>query len=222
MQNLARTAALAAGAVLLAGCSVFGVRSGYEQPPYEVVGTISDDVEIRRYGARTAAQVVLDGDDAQASDNGAFRILAGYIFGGNRGQQSIDMTSPVAVAEGEEIAMTAPVETSQGAGGRYAMRFFLPAAYSVENAPAPDDPRVEIVEVPPTTVAAIRFTGLAGDETTAERRRDLLDSLDGSDWQAVGSPVSLFYDPPWTLPFLRRNEVAVEISTRTVSARTAD
>ena len=118
--------------------------------------------------------------------------------------------------------MTAPVETSHGAAGSYAMRFFLPAAYSVENAPVPNDPRVEIVAVPPTTVAAIRFTGLAGDETTAERRRDLLASLDGSDWQAVGSPVSLFYDPPWTLPFLRRNEVAVEVTRRTVSSRPAN
>ena len=222
MKVSGRTASLAVGAVFLAGCSVFGVRSGYEQPSYEVVGTISEEVEIRRYAARTAAQVVLEGDDADASDNGAFRILAGYIFGGNRGEESIDMTSPVSVAEGEEIAMTTPVETSQGAAGTYAMRFFLPTAYSVANAPVPDDPRVEIVEVPPTAVAVIRFSGSAGEETIAERRRELLASLDGTDWQPVGSPVSLFYDPPWTLPFLRRNEVAVEVTTRTASSRPVD
>lgn len=214
MRSTVRTATLAVGAALLAGCSVFGIRSGYEQPPYEIVGAVEDGIELRRYGARTAAQVVLERNDPEANDNGSFGILAGYIFGDNRGEQSIDMTSPVAVAEGEEIAMTAPVETTQGAGGRYTMRFFLPAAYSVANAPVPNDPRVEIVEVPPTTVAALRFTGLAGDETVAERRRALLATLDGSQWQPVGTPAALYYDPPWTLPFLRRNEVAVEVEAR--------
>lgn len=214
MRSVVRTAAMAVGAAFLAGCSVFGIRSGYEQPPYEIIGAVEDGIELRRYGARTAAQVVLDRNDPEASDNGAFGILAGYIFGGNRGEQSIEMTSPVAVAEGQEIAMTAPVETAGDGEGRYSMRFFLPAAYSVANAPVPDDPRVEIVEVPPTTVAALRFSGRAGDEAVAERRRALLATLDGSQWRPVGAPVALYYDPPWTLPFLRRNEVAIAVTAR--------
>lgn len=211
MRPMFSAATLALGAVCLAGCSVFGVRSGYEQPSYQVVDPVAEGLEVRRYGTRTAAQVVLDSDDPEATDNAAFRILAGYIFGGNQSDESIDMTSPVAVAEGEKIAMTAPVETAGGDDDAYAMRFFLPAAYSAADAPAPNDPRVEIVDVAPTTVAVLRFSGLAGDTKIADRRRELLAGLEGSDWKPVGSPVSLFYDPPWTLPFLRRSEVAVAV-----------
>lgn len=214
MRSMVQAATLALGAAFLTGCSVFGIRSGYEQPPYEVVSPVADDIEVRRYGARTAAQVVLDGADPEATDNGAFRILAGYIFGGNRGEQDIAMTSPVAVAEGQEIAMTAPVETAQAADGRYTMRFFLPASYTVANAPVPDDPRVEIVEVQPETIVALRFSGFGGDETVAERQRELLAALDGTDWRPVGAPIALYYDPPWTLPFLRRNEVAIAVVPR--------
>ena len=214
MRHVVRTTTLAIGAACLAGCSVFGIRSGTEQPAYEVVGTISEEVEVRRYGTRTAAQVVLDRGDPEASDNGAFRILAGYIFGGNQGERSIDMTAPVAITDGEEIAMTAPVETRQGAGDGYAMRFFLPAAYSVDTAPMPNDPRVEIVEMPPTTLAVVRFSGRGGDEAAAERGDALIAALDQSPWRPIGSPVAMYYDPPWTLPFLRRNEVAVEVAPR--------
>ena len=201
--------------MLLAGCSVFGIRSGYEQPRYEVVGHAGDDVEIRRYGPRLAAATTVDAVEAQAGQNAAFRILAAYIFGANRATTEIAMTAPVAVeAEPEPIAMTAPVETAAAGEGRYVMRFFLPSRLTMATAPQPTDPRVQLVEVPAETIAALRFTG-CGDSAQVEARQDeLLGALRESAWRPLGPPAAYFYDPPWTLPFLRRNEVTIAVVAR--------
>ena len=201
--------------VFLAGCSVFGIRSGYEQPRYDVVATLAADVEVRRYGPRLAAETVVAGDDEEAARNAAFRILAAYIFGANAGDREIAMTAPVEVdAGGREIAMTAPVAIAAAQPGQYVMRFFLPARYDLASAPVPTDPRVRILEVPAETVAVLRFSGSAAPERVAEREADLRRVLEASDWRGVGEPVGLFYDPPWTLPWWRRNEVAVAVAPR--------
>ena len=193
------------GAALVAGCSVFGIRSGTEQPAYEVVDRMGEDIEIRRYGERLAAEVTVEGEDEMEARDAAFRILAGYIFGDNQAAEEIAMTAPVSVERrSEEIAMTAPVETSARGDGRYGMRFFLPASYSAETVPQPDDPRVAIVTVPEEIIAAIRFTGSRDTDDVAEREARLLAVLDGSRWQPMATPVSYFYDPPWTIAFLRR------------------
>ena len=163
-------------AILMAGCSVFGIRSGYEQPSYDVIEVLDDSTEIRHYAPRVAAQLTLDADDPAASDNAAFRILAGYIFGDNRGSGEVAMTSPVVVEDGATIAMTAPVETATPSSGRNAMRFFLPADYTVADAPVPNDPRIEIIELPAAVLAVRRFSGL-GRPTAVERRRGELEGL---------------------------------------------
>ena len=211
-----RWAALLSGTILLTGCSVFGIRSGTEQPAYQVVAELGEAVEVRRYGPRLAAEVEVEaGDEAR---NAAFRILANYIFGDNRAREEIAMTAPVEIAkdsEGETIAMTAPVETARG-DGRLTMRFFLPAAFTEANVPRPTDPRVRILTVPGETLAVRRFTGWHGpDDVEAEeaRLRATLDgaALDGVAWRPAGEAVAFFYDPPWTIPFLRRNEVALPV-----------
>jgi hypothetical protein len=198
-------------APLLAGCTLFGVRSGYEQPPYEVIDQ-AGKVEIRTYGPRLVAQTIVEADNELSARSAAFRILAAYIFGDNVTKNDIAMTTPVAVErQSEEIAMTTPVETSAVEGGRYAMRFFLPSSYTLETVPAPTDARVQLAVAPPNTLAVLRFTGSRRPPAVAKRSEELLRTLVDSKWRPVGKPFSLFYDPPWTIWFLRRNEVAVTV-----------
>lgn len=207
---LRRMTALA-GSALLSGCSLFGIRSGYEQPAYAVEERLSGRVEIRRYGARLAAETIVESTDERDGQNAAFRILAGYIFGANRAREEVAMTAPVEVAaRSEAVAMTAPVETRSDPGS-VSMRFFLPSRYTRDSAPVPEDARVRIIEVPGETIAVLRFSGLGRRRTVAARQEELLREVSASGWRAEGAPFALFYDPPWTLPFLRRNEAAVRV-----------
>ena len=204
------TLTVAAG--LLAGCSVFGVRSGYEQPPYEVVEQLGETVEVRRYGARIAAESRVETADRDEGMDDAFMLLFDYITGANQTEASIAMTAPVETAQtSEEIAMTVPVESARNDDGILYMRFFLPAEYNAETAPRPTDPKVSIVALPEQTFATLRFTGLGSESSVTAKKQELLASLDGTPWQPTAEPVALFYDPPWTIPFLRRNEVAVAV-----------
>ena len=219
---LLRLVAMLAASAVLAGCSVFGIRSGTEQVPYELVADLGDDLEVRRYPARVAAEARVpaeaEGEDGDDPMGRAFRLLFDYIKGANDGGREIAMTAPVETQRGAEIAMTAPVETRDAAAasgdGTAAMRFFLPASYTMDGAPRPTDPRLRLVEVPARTLAVLRFSGFGGRASVAEERRALLARLEDGAWQATGEPVALFYDPPWTLPFLRRNEVAVPVERR--------
>jgi hypothetical protein len=194
---------------------VFGIRP-YEEPPYEVVERLADDVEVRRYGARLAAEVEVAraGEDARGD---AFRALFAYIAGANRaaaGDTKIAMTMPVQVDErAEKIAMTVPVETLR-ASGATRMRFFLPAKYTAETAPQPSNPRVRVVEIPGEVLAVRRFRGRASEADVAAQREALLSVLPASGWRATSDPVMLYYDAPFTLPFLRRNEAAVTVEAR--------
>jgi len=201
--------------LFLAGCSLFGIRSGYEQPPYEVVDRLADDVELRRYGPRLAAETAVTDDDPNAAQNAAFRILAAYIFGANASRTDISMTAPVEVdARSENITMTSPVEIAGRSGNRQTMRFFLPARYQLETAPTPTDPRVRLLIVPPETVAVLRFSGTGSPERMAAEQARLLAALESSPWQPTAVPAALYYDPPWTIPWLRRNEAIVAVSKR--------
>lgn len=199
------------GSLLLSACSVFGVRSGTEEPRHSVVERLGD-IEIRSYAPRLAAETTVDGDAASARGEG-FRRLAGYIFGGNQGRTRIDMTAPVAQStagqSGARIDMTAPVAQSSSPAG-WVIRFFLPAGLT--DAPVPNDARVRIAAVPQETIAVLRFSGVAGDAVIASHRAALLAGLAGTRWRPAGEPVTWFYDPPWTLPPLRRNEVAVPVA----------
>jgi hypothetical protein len=208
---LARIAVLAAG-LAVAACSVVGDRRGTEEPAYAVVGQ-AGPVEIRRYAPRIAAETEVAGD-AEAARNAGFRRLADYIFGGNRGAEKIAMTAPVAQApaEGTRIAMTAPVAQQEAASGRWTIRFFMPARWTMATLPVPNDPAVRLVEVPGETMAVLRFSGSRGAEAVAAREGELMRALNGSAWTPRAEPVAWFYDPPWTLPWLRRNEVAVPVA----------
>lgn len=207
-----------AAAVLTTGCSTVGVRAGTEEPAYTVVERIGE-VEIRRYGPRVVAQTVVSGS-GEAARNRGFQRLASYIFGGNTARSSISMTAPVAQAPApgapgasRSIGMTAPV--AQGAAGadRWAIQFFMPSAWTLQTLPIPRDPAVTLVELPAETYAVLRFSGLAGTRAVAARQAELDAAVQASPWTADGYPVVWFYDPPWTVPPLRRNEVAVRLAS---------
>jgi hypothetical protein len=206
-----------AASSLLAGCSVFGVRSDTETPAYEVVDRLGEDLEIRRYGARVAAEATVETDDDGDGRNKAFGLLFKYIQGANEGRREIAMTAPVETGErGTEISMTAPVETDVEASSsdkvrKLTMRFLLPATYSYETAPIPSDPKVSLKPLPPETLAVLRFSGSRGQEAVDARLDELRRRLAETQWTAAGAAITMFYDPPWTLPFLRRNEVAVPV-----------
>ncbi|MEM7020953.1 MAG: heme-binding protein [Pseudomonadota bacterium] len=198
--------------LLVSGCTLVGIRSGYEQPTYTLVEDAGNGVEIRKYEARLAAQATMGADSEETGRDDAFRLLFDYISGANNRQSDIAMTTPVEVEEqAETISMTAPVETSSTEDS-YTMRFFLPASYTSATAPMPNDPRVELIEVPPETLAVLRFSGWRDESDVRMRQEELLRAVKASGWQADGHPTALFYDPPWTLPFFRRNEVAVAVT----------
>jgi hypothetical protein len=194
--------------LLLTGCSVVGVRTGTEEPHYTVIGH-QGPAEIRRYDARIAAETTVDTTDEIAARGTGFRRLAGYIFGANTTRTSIAMTAPVSQAS-EKIAMTAPVATNHDASG-WTIRFFMPAGSTLETLPQPKDPAIRLVPIAPQTSAVIRFTGSTGPDAVATQQALLLNTLADGPWQPEGQPVAWFYDPPWTLPFFRRNEVAVPV-----------
>jgi SOUL heme-binding protein len=202
-------------ALMSAACSTVGVRTGTEEPSYQVVSRV-DDLEVRRYGDRIAAQTVVSGDDGAARNRG-FQRLAGYIFGGNATRASIAMTAPVAQAGtpgSEKIAMTAPVAQVPAGPDRWTIQFFMPAEYALADLPVPNDPTVQLVAVPGETFAVLRFSGVGSTGAVEAHKQTLMTGLAAGPWRAVAEPVVWFYDPPWTLPPLRRNEVAVRVEPR--------
>lgn len=187
-------------------------RAATEQPTYTVVER-SDGVELRQYSPRLIAETTVRGDAVSARNEG-FRVIANYIFGANQGRASIAMTSPVAQAaiRPESIAMTAPVAQSAVKDGEWRVQFFMPAMYSRETLPKPNSSKVRIAELPAQRFAVLRFSGLAGRASVAARMEELRTKVAARGWTVTGAPVTWFYDPPWTLPPMRRNEVALPIA----------
>jgi hypothetical protein len=203
--------------LLLEGAvGMLGIRT-YEEPPFTVVDELPGGIEVRRYEPRLGAEVTMSGSADRAGRNQAFSVLFAYIAGANRaddGPEKIAMTVPVETTRrGEEIAMAVATDTEVGATA-VRMRFFLPSRYTFETAPRPSDPRVRLVEVPPETIAVLRYSGSPDEREIAERGEAMLRALADSRWRAASAPTSLFYDAPFTPPFLRRNEAAVTVEPR--------
>jgi len=199
----------ALGQVADAGGSIVGIRHGTAEPDFTVERRLGG-VEIRQYGPRIAAETTIDADEEKARSEG-FRRLAGYIFGGNTTKTKIAMTAPVSQQQSEKIAMTAPVAAQRADSGEWVIRFFMPAEHSMDTLPTPKDDRVRLVKVPAERVAVLRFSGTASLEALATRTDELLNTLRTNDIKTKSTPFSWFYDPPWTLPFRRRNEVVVSL-----------
>lgn len=179
----------------------------YEMPAYEVVQTLNE-VEIRQYAPHLLAEVAVRGERRAALNQG-FRILAGYIFGGNTARQSIEMTAPV--AQSQKIAMTVPV-TQSADNGIWTVTFTMPRAWTAETLPVPNSDAVRFREVPGHRMAAIKFSGRATDRALAEAEATLRRTLGDAGIETVGPAQYQFYDDPMTLPWNRRNEVVLPLS----------
>ncbi|MEQ1511698.1 MAG: heme-binding protein [Lysobacteraceae bacterium] len=185
-----------------------------EEPAFTTV--IDEDAfQVRQYPALAVAETRVKGERRDAASAG-FRILAGYIFGGNTRRESIAMTAPVVQSPptSEKIAMTAPVSQTAVAG-TWVVRFTMPAGYTLDTLPKPNDPRVVLSVAPPTRVAVIRFSGWAGDRDFERKRAELERWMAKRDLRAIGPASLAQYNPPWTLGPLRRNEVMLPVEAAT-------
>ena len=181
----------------------------YEEPNYQVKRK-SDDIEIRQYPSVIAAEVQVSTAQKQP-ENQAFRILAGYIFGKNVARDKIAMTVPVTeTSASEKVAMTVPV-TSVNADGTMIMSFYMPSKYTLESLPEPVDKRIRFTNVPAKSYAVIRFSGTAREQNIDRHEKKLRDYMKDQGLSPKGPAIRAFYNPPWTLPFLRRNEIWLPI-----------
>jgi hypothetical protein len=176
-----------------------------EEPEFEVVQR-HDAVEIRQYSPYVVAEVTVPGP-ADSAGSRAFPLLAGYIFGKNKGERKMAMTAPVTQAPTPvKMAMTAPVTQAPVAEG-YLVQFVLPKGVTLDTAPEPLDPRVKIREVPAHRVAAVRFSGVWSEDNYQRHLNQLTTGLQAAGLRWKGEPVYSRYDAPWTPWFMRRNEI---------------
>lgn len=195
-------------------CSVFGIRSE-ESPKYEVLQT-EGNKEIRSYSSYIVAKTIVKGEFKEVQSE-AFRILASYIFGNNERKQKLSMTAPVVQEksiENEKISMTAPVVQSSTDEG-WTMTFMMPSKYKLADLPTPKDSRVSLEEVPAKIFAVIRYSGLGSLKANTEKADELKTWLAAnSKYDILGKPSFAGFDPPWTIPFLRRNEMMYELKSK--------
>jgi len=182
-----------------------------EEPKYELIEK-SGKFELRQYQPMLIAEVLVDGNMDQASGTG-FRLIADYIFGNNitkaGSSQKIKMTAPVTIEpKSEEISMTIPVSLKKNSG-RWQVSFVMPSKYTLDTIPLPNNKKIMLRNVPVRKVAILEFSGFVNENNTANRAQELLKWMDKENLISTGSIELSRYDPPWTLPFLRRNEIAV-------------
>lgn len=206
---------LFAGLALLVGAALVRWQAAgrfCEEPSYELEASLGADAEIRRYASRVIAVTRVGDRDRDRAVNEGFRRLAGYIFGGNEGASSIAMTVPVTQA-GARLAMTTPVTQASAGEGGFEVTFTMPSGYSLATLPRPRDPRVELRALPAERVAVLRYSGLTSAEIVAARAEALRALLRARGETPTGEPVSARYDPPSTLPWIRRNEVWLHLGS---------
>lgn len=196
------------------GCSFFGIRLE-ENPKYEILHS-EGNMEIRSYASQIVAKTKIKGDFKTAQGE-AFRILAAYIFGNNEKRQKLSMTAPVVQeksAESEKLAMTAPVIQSSTQDD-WSMSFMMPSKYQLAELPLPKDTRIALEEIPPKIFGVTRYSGLGKQSTNIQMANELKTWLLAQGKYEIVSEASWAgYDPPWTIPFLRRNEMLYEIKLK--------
>ena len=203
--------------------SIWGLASSrVPKTPYSVLEA-KHGYEVRLYPAHIVAQTTVKGSYDMALNQG-FRIVAGYIFGGNTRKESISMTSPVVEssaaqnssssaskrATSESIAMTSPVVATIE-GESHTIAFGMPQSYTLETLPTPTDSRVTIATIPEKKMAVIRFSWMRTPDRVQSHKQSLLDALAKDNITVVGSPEYAGYNAPWTPPWMTRHEVLVEI-----------
>lgn len=181
-----------------------------EEAPYKV--TKSDDIfELREYPPQLLAEIMVDGSLEEAG-NKAFRRLFRYISGDNTSRSKIAMTAPVSQEQkGEKIAMTAPV-SQQRVEGKWGVSFTMPASYTLETLPTPDDKNITLRQVPSRRVAAVRYSGFWSEEKYLLNTAKLEEWIRKNRLIVAGEPIWARYNAPFTPWFMRRNEILIPLA----------
>ena len=198
--------------LVLAGCSVFG-ESGVKSAPYTLLKSDqAQKIEVRNY----ESMVLVSSDMSADGMNSAFRNLFRYITGENEGSTEIAMTAPVlmdeseAASKGTEISMTAPVFMNERSE-QQVMSFVMPADFTLQSTPKPTNPNVWITEVKDYKVVVIKFSGLLSDSNVETQTKILNSWIAKNGYTAISEPINAAYNGPFTIPWLRRNEVLIEV-----------
>ncbi len=166
--------------------------------------------ELRKYEPHILAETIVD-EQFEEAGNAAFQRLFRYIRGNNKQEQEVSMTSPVGQEPaGQKIAMTSPVG-QQEQDGNWVVSFMLPASFTLENTPAPLDPRISIREVPARHVAAVRYSGFWSEKNYRKHLEQLQNWIATQGLTPAGEPHWARYDPPFMPWFLRRNEILIPV-----------
>lgn len=206
LEDRMRLLLVAALALNLLGTPVMAT----EEPPFTVERK-HGEFEVRDYPPLIVAEVAVTGNRKDAAGKG-FRLLAGYIFGGNTRRQKIAMTAPVTQSPvGETIAMTAPVMQTGGEGG-WAIQFIMPRGSTLETLPRPNNRKVQLHALAARRIAVVRFSGLARQDDVTARTLALSRFVTAQRLETVGPPSLAQYDPPWTPWFMRRNEMMIPVA----------
>jgi hypothetical protein len=206
--------------VFLISILIASAAMATEEPKYVLLEK-SEPFELRAYAPRIVAEVKVDGDLDAASNQG-FRLIAAYIFGKNQVSEKIAMTAPVGIESGDQsksakISMTAPVtiegpkSQDKSNQNQWTVSFVMPAEYTLNTLPKPLDSQVKIREVPSERRAVITFSGFYNEDKVQEKTQALQDWIKARNMKSIGEPQFARYNPPWTLPFMRRNEVMIQV-----------
>jgi hypothetical protein len=202
-------------ALLIGGAAITnpGTSMAYEEPRFTVIDS-TDDYEIRTYEPHLVAEVAVEGE-YEAAGNAAFRILAGYIFGNNADSLKMEMTVPVSIMPVPDRAQLSVVAVDDSEVGkrRFTYRFVIERRYTAATLPPPKDQRITIREIEARSVGVRQYSGRATEVNHRQNLAILRAALDRDGRGVRGEPEFAVYNGPFTLPFLRRNEVLLELAS---------
>lgn len=187
-----------------------------EEPKFSIIEK-SEPFELRTYAPQLVAEVKVEGDLDTASSQG-FRLIAAFIFGQNQVSEKISMTVPVGIetAQSTKITMTVPVgiEASKDSAkgvNQWVFSFVMPSEFTMATLPKSLNPLVTIRELPAQKRAAITFSGFYDEAKVSEKTKALEEWIKSKQWQVIGNPQFARYNPPWSIPFMRRNEILITV-----------
>jgi hypothetical protein len=194
-----------------------------EEPKYEVIQT-DGAFEMRKYAPILIAETMVDGDMDEASNKG-FRLIADYIFGNNQVVDSnantkIAMTAPVTVEPvSQKIPMTAPVtvepqstDTNMQLAKKWRIHFVMPSQYTLANIPKPKNDAITLKEIPSKYFLVYSYSWLNTLTRVQNKTDEALEWANRKGLKVIGAPKLSRYDPPWTLPMFKRNEIMLEVA----------